>query len=214
MKRYLKTIFKLSILFMAVSFSLVLISDHVVSKEAVHCYAEINDVTPAKVGLVLGTSKYVKSGNINQYYQFRINATLELFKERKIEYILVSGDNSTTAYDEPNMFKNDLIKLGVPAERIVLDYAGFRTLDSVVRAKEVFQEENFIIISQPFHNERALYIAKHKGISASAFNAKDVGRNYGFKTQIREKFARVKTLLDLYLLDTKPKFLGEKIKIG
>ncbi len=128
--------------------------------------------------------------------------------------MLVSGDNSTIHYDEPNMFKEDLIKMGIPSEKIFLDYAGFRTLDSVVRAKEVFQEDDFIIISQPFHNERALFIADQKDIKAIAFNAKSVGKSYGFKTQVREKLARVKTVLDLYILRTKPKFLGKKIFIS
>lgn len=189
-------------------------ADYLVSKEAKNCYNSIGEVAPAKVGLVLGTSKYVRSGNINQYYQYRLNATKQLFDAHKIEYVLVSGDNSTTSYDEPNTYKKDLIKMGIPEDRIILDYAGFRTLDSVVRAKEVFQEDNFILISQPFHNERALFIAKRKGIEAKGYNAKDVTYKYGFKTQLREKFARVKTCIDLFILNTQPKFLGEKITIG
>lgn len=165
-----------------------------------------------KVGLFLGTGKILSNGRINLYYKYRIDAAGELFKAGKIDYILVSGDNSTKDYDEPSTIKEDLIKNGIPANRIFLDYAGFRTLDSVVRCKEIFGQSSITIISQQFHNERAIYIAKRKDIDAVGFNAQDVNVNYGFKTQIREKFARVKMVLDL-IFGKKPKFLGEKIKI-
>ncbi|MFK7757131.1 MAG: vancomycin high temperature exclusion protein [Flavobacteriales bacterium] len=210
----IKKLFKILIICGLAALLCVLLSDYLISREAKNCYNSISEVSPAKVGLVLGTSKYVRSGNVNQYYQYRLNATKQLYDAQKIKYVLVSGDNSTTSYDEPNTFKRDLIKMGIPAEKIILDYAGFRTLDSVVRAKEVFQENNFILISQPFHNERALFIASRKGINAKGYNAKDVTYRYGFKTQLREKFARVKTCIDLFILNTQPKFLGDKITIG
>lgn len=166
-----------------------------------------------KVGLLLGTSKKARSGNVNLYYKYRIQAAVRLFKAGKIDYILVSGDNSTRYYDEPTTIKKDLINAGIPADRIYLDYAGFRTLDSVVRSKEIFGQSSITVISQQFHNERAIYIAGRKGIKAVGFNAKDVNVNYGFKTKVRERFARVKMMLDI-LIGKKPKFLGEKIVIG
>lgn len=209
----LKSFFKLSIFLAVVAALLILTADGLISKQSKYCYTELSDLPSAKVGLVLGTSKYVKKGSINLYYTYRLNAAKELYDAGKIEFILISGDNSTTAYDEPNTFKNDLIQMGIPAEKIILDYAGFRTLDSIVRAKAVFKEDNFIIISQPFHNERALFIAQSKHINAKAYNAKDVGERYGLKTKVREKFARVKTLIDLYLLNTQPKFFGDEIII-
>ena len=209
----IKKLFKALILGVIACVLLLLFSDFIISKQSENCSSTISEVIPSKVGVVLGTSKYVHSGNINQYYQNRLNATLELYTAGKIKYVLVSGDNSTKEYDEPSTFKQDLVKMGIPENKIFLDYAGFRTLDSVVRAKFVFQEDNFIIISQPFHNERALFIAKHKNINARAYNAQDVGKRYGFKTQFREKFARVKTVLDLFLLRTMPKFLGATITI-
>jgi SanA protein len=109
------------------------------------------------VGLVLGTSQYLKNGYLNWYFKYRIEATVELYKKGKIDFILVSGDNSHKNYDEPTAFKNELIKRGIPADQIYLDYAGFRTLDSVVRAKEIFGQTSITIISQKFHNERAIY---------------------------------------------------------
>jgi SanA protein len=110
------------------------------------------------------------------------------------------------------MLKKDLIKRGIPASKIFLDYAGFRTLDSVVRCREIFGQHAVTIISQPFHNERAVFIARNKGIKAIGFNARDVNKYYGFKTQAREKLARGKMVLDL-IFNKQPRFLGEKIII-
>ena len=170
-------------------------------------YDSVNDIPKNKVGLLLGTGKYAASGNINLFYKYRIDAAVMLYKSGKIEYILVSGDNSRKDYDEPTDFKKDLIAKGIPEDRIFLDYAGFRTLDSVVRAKEIFGQTNFTIISQKFHNQRAIYIAKQFGIDAVGFNAKDV-----YKANFREYLARSKASLDL-VFNVQPKFLGEKISI-
>ncbi len=175
-------------------------------------YKLTKEIPHNKVGLLLGTGKKLVSGRVNLYYKYRIDATVELFKAKKIDFILVSGDNSVKDYDEPTTIKEDLIKKGIPADKIYLDYAGFRTLDSVVRCKEVFGQNSITVISQQFHNERAIYIATKKNIDAIGFNAKDVNLNYGFKTQLREKLARVKMVLDL-IFGKKPKFLGDKIVI-
>lgn len=177
-----------------------------------HVFSDVNLIPKNKVGLVLGTSKYLKNGTVNLYFKYRIEATVELFQNNKIEYVLISGDNSKIDYDEPTDFKNELIDRGIPEERIVLDYAGFRTLDSIVRAKAVFGLTNFTLISQQFHNERALYLATKNGINAIAYNAKNVSNRYGVKVRIREYFARTKVFLDI-LFKVKPKFLGPTITI-
>jgi len=176
-------------------------------------YNDVDKIPHKKVGLLLGTSKYAVSGNINLYYKYRIEAATQLFKARKITYVLVSGDNGSKNYDEPTKMKTDLVEAGVPEDRIILDYAGFRTLDSVVRAEEVFQTTSYILISQQFHNERGLYLANYFDHSAIGFNAKGVSYRYGFKVQIREYFARVKMVIDL-VLGIKPKYLGKKIDIS
>lgn len=176
-------------------------------------FTNTKNIPSNKVGLLLGTSKYVRSGNRNLYYTYRINATVALYKSGKIKFVLISGDNGSKKYDEPTMMKKDLIARGVPKSKIYLDYAGFRTLDSVVRAKEVFGQKSITIISQPFHTERAIFIAENKGIKAVGFNAKDVSNRYGIKVQMREKLARVKMIIDL-IFGIKPKFLGDKIKIN
>lgn len=177
-------------------------------------YSDTATVPQRKVGLVLGASKNTSRGTANLYFSYRIQAAYELFKAGKIQYLLLSGDNHVKGYDEPSDMREALMALGVPDSCIVLDYAGFRTLDSVVRANEVFGEDSVTIISQEFHNQRALFIANKNNFHAIAFNAKEVNRNYSLKTKIREYFARVKCVLDIYVLYTSPKFLGDKIKIG
>lgn len=158
------------------------------------------------VGLVLGTSKRLKNGQINRYYQYRIDAAAALWKAEKVEQFVLSGDNSRKGYNEPADMQADLMALGIPKEKLILDYAGFRTLDSVVRCHKVFGFDQLIIISQRFHIERAVFIAQHKGLDALGLEAEGVEGVYGLRVQIREKLARVKLILDL-LLGVEPHFL-------
>ncbi|SEL50783.1 SanA protein [Maribacter orientalis] len=175
-------------------------------------YSNINTIPPNRVGLVLGTSNRISNGSSNPYYTYRIDATVALFKAGKIKFILVSGDNGSIYYNEPNTIKKDLIKAGIPEEMIFLDYAGFRTLDSMVRAKFIFGLDNVTVISQKFHNERAIYIAEQKGLKAIGFNAQDLSTSQGFKVHFREYLARVKVFIDM-ILNTQPKFYGATIEI-
>ena len=175
-------------------------------------YSNLEEIPQNRVGLVLGTSKRIRSGHPNPYYSFRIEATVKLYEAGKIDYILVSGDNGSIYYNEPNTIKKDLMQYGIPKEKIYLDYAGFRTLDSMVRAKEIFGLNQVTIISQKFHNERAIYLAETKGLKAIGFNATDISGSEGYKVQLREYFARVKVFLDL-LMNTQPRFYGEKVEI-
>jgi SanA protein len=176
-------------------------------------FNSVDDIQKNKVGLVLGTSKYLRDGRTNLFFLYRVQAAVELYNQGKIDYILVSGDNRHVSYNEPKEFRKELIKRGVPKEKIYLDYAGFRTLDSMVRAKEVFGLEEVTVISQQFHNERAIYIAKKNGLEAIGFNAQDVQGYSGFKVKTREALARTKVFLDLFM-NVQPKFLGERIAIG
>jgi SanA protein len=175
-------------------------------------YEDAHKIPNCKTAIVLGTSKSLSNGNPNLYFKYRIEAAAELFKTGKIQNIIVSGDNSVKGYTETEDMKNDLIALGVPAEKIFEDFAGFRTLDSVVRAKEIFGQTEVIFVSQKFHNERAIFLAEKFGIKAYGFNAKDVKKYFGFKTKIREYFARSKVFVD-FLFGVEPKFGGEKIEI-
>lgn len=175
-------------------------------------YSNVSDVPSNHVGLLLGTGKYLVRGTINPYYQYRIDATVELMKAGKIKYLVISGDNGRKEYNEPETMRADLIAAGIDSTRIWLDYAGFRTFDSMVRLKKIFSQDSVTIISQKFHNQRAIFIAEKEGITAVGFNAKDVSKKAGLKVQIREKLARVKVFAD-YLLGNNPKYLGPKVDI-
>lgn len=175
-------------------------------------YSDVLSIPYNRVGLLLGTSPTLSNGNNNLYFDYRIEAAVQLYKANKIRYIIASGDNSKNNYNEPQEMKDALIRKGIPSSAIYLDYAGFRTLDSVVRANEIFSQNSITIISQKFHNERAVYLASYFGIDAIGFNAKDVDARAGFKTKVRELFARVKVFVDL-VTNKQPKYLGEKVHI-
>jgi len=175
-----------------------------------YLYSEVELTPENDVGVVLGTSMFLKNGEPNLYFSYRIDAAVELYKAGKIKYIIVSGDNNTKYYNEPLKMKKELIKFGVPDSVIFLDYAGFRTFDSMIRCKEVFGQNKFTIISQEFQNKRAVFIARKSGSDAIAFNAKDVEYYGGFRTRVRELFAKVRAYIDIYILGSRPKFLGEK----
>lgn len=200
---------------MAAMFVAVLYSNLAVSRGAApYVKNRLAELPVQKVGVLLGTSQFLSNGHKNMYFEFRMNAAAELYNAGKVQYILVSGDNRKRNYNEPVAMQAALMKRGVPEDRIVLDYAGFRTLDSMVRAREVFGQTRFVVISQKFHNERAVFIARQKGIDAYGYNARDVQVSAGFKTRVREVLARTKMMLDLYILRTQPHFLGEEVKIG
>jgi SanA protein len=175
-------------------------------------FDDVAKVPAAKVGLVFGTSDRYK-GRENKYFRYRINAAVEVWNAGKVETLIVSGDNREEDYNEPEKMKAALIEAGVPKERIVCDYAGLRTLDSVVRAKKIFGASTILVISQKFQNERAIYIAKANEMKAYGYNAQDVQFDAGFKTKVREIGARVKMWLDVNFLDTKPTYLGDKVPL-
>ena len=173
-----------------------------------HCIGNIDELPIFDTALLLGTAKTARSGNPNLYFSERIDTAEKLFKAGKIRHILISGDNSRKDYDEPTDMKNALLERGIPEEAMTLDYAGFRTLDSVVRAKTVFGKEKLLIITQNGHAERAVYIARKNGIDSAAFYAPEpiqyqwlVKRN-----RKREIFARIAAWLDVNILHRTPKF--------
>lgn len=177
-------------------------------------FNRVEEIPHRKVGLLLGTAPVTPWGTKNLYFTYRIDAAAKLFHAKKVDFLIVSGDNHSTDYDEPTCMRDSLIACGVPNERIVSDYAGFRTLDSVVRCKAIFGQDSVTIISQPFHNERAIYLAGHNQIDAIAFNAQDVTSVWTtwLKIHSRELLARVKMFIDL-VVGKQPRFLGEKVEI-
>jgi SanA protein len=172
-------------------------------------FDRVEDVPPSRVALVFGTDDRFQ-GRENLYFRYRIDAAEALWKAGKIKLILVSGDNSEKYYNEPEKMRKALIERGIPKDRIVCDYAGLRTLDSVVRAKEIFGLKDVIFVSQRFHNERAAYLAQANGMEFTGLNAQDIQGQGGVKTKVREVGARVKMWLDVNVLKTRPKHLGDK----
>ena len=193
------------LLFVWANFRVIVVSDAYVSER-------MDALPKVKVGIVPGTIRYLSSGNPNLYFSYRINAAVKLYKSGKISHLLISGDNGRKEYNEPLDMRNALMEQGIPESVITLDYAGFDTYDSMIRAKEVFGQNRFIVISQEFQNERAVYIARRFGIEAYGFNAKDVRRYGGLRTKVRETLARVKAFVEVQL-GVKPTFLGEKVPI-
>ncbi|WP_163832832.1 SanA/YdcF family protein [Spartinivicinus ruber] len=173
-------------------------------------FVQPEQLTRPSVALLLGTAKYFR-GQPNLFYNARIDAAVDLYKAGKVKGFLVSGDNSREDYNEPEMIKADLVARGVPAELIGLDFAGFRTLDSVVRAKQVFGLNKLVIVSQPFHVERALFIADHYQLDAVGYVAADVSAwRWHLKVRSREVLARLSAWLDVKIINRSPKYLGAK----
>ncbi|KXX70372.1 vancomycin high temperature exclusion protein [Flammeovirga sp. SJP92] len=183
---------------------------YVSQKSAPYILNKENPSITCKTGLMLGTSKFLRSGAPNPFFTNRVNAASELIRGHDVEFIIVSGDNRTTQYNEPKVMRMALEKKGVSKKKIVMDYAGLRTLDSVIRANKVFKQDKYIVISQLFHIERAIFIARHNGIEAYGYPADDVPLNRSYRVHFREIFARAKMFLDLYIFDTQPRFLGKE----
>lgn len=162
------------------------------------------------VGLVLGTSPFLTNGKTSPAFQGRIDAAAELYRVGKVRHLIVSGANPDSTYNEPRAMRKALMQAGVPETAITMDFAGFRTFDSVVRAKEVFGLTRFTIITQKYHTYRAVFIAKKFGLPVWAFIAPAAsdGRP-GNRHPVREVFARVGAIIDIFVLNTKPKFLGQ-----
>lgn len=174
---------------------------------------KVENVKAHEVGLVLGTSPKLKGGWKNPFFESRMDAAAELYRAGKIRHILVSGDNGTKEYDEPTAMRKALESRGVPAKAVTLDFAGFRTLDSVERAHRIFGLKRAVIITDDFHLPRALFLARAKGLVAVGYCSEPVPWKWSKKTRAREVVSRVKACLDIYLLRTKPRFGGTREEI-
>jgi SanA protein len=165
------------------------------------------------VALVLGASPIGPEGTPNRYFEYRLDAAAALWRARKIRYLLVSGDNRRPDYDEPTAMRDGLVKRGVPAEVIYRDFAGIRTRDSIIRAKEVFGQARLIIVSQRFHLSRALFLARAEEIEAWGLEARDVERPYSVLTILRRYPSAAVSYLDVWF-DTPPRHGGLPVRIG
>lgn len=207
LKRSVVSILVLGIMFFIIS------NIWVVSSTKSSVLSAYDKLPDHRVALVLGTSHKTTAGEPNQFFEKRMDTAAGLYKVGKIDHFILSGDNRSKFYNEPLEMRKALISRGIPTSAITLDYAGLRTLDSVVRSKEVFGQDKIIIITQPFHSYRALFISQFYNIDAVAVVASEPDLEISFKVRIREYFARTKAVLDLYILKTSPRFLGKKEEI-
>ncbi|NOT62852.1 MAG: DUF218 domain-containing protein [Acidobacteria bacterium] len=172
------------------------------------------EAAPARnVAVVLGTAAKTYGGYANPFFQHRIEAAAALYHAGKIRHLILSGDNHIKAYDEPSDMRAALLERAVPESAMTLDYAGFRTLDSLARAQAVFGQTQIIVISDGFHLPRALFLAEAFKLDAVGFASRPVAEVYARKTVWREYFARVKAVLDVYALATQPRFYGPPVEI-
>lgn len=210
--RWLKRIiFALLLLFFVI---LVACNVWIVKSTEAKVYDDLSKLPDHRVGLVLGTSHRSAGGGPNPFFQNRIKMAAALYRLGKIDHFILSGDNRTMFYNEPIEMKKALIKEGVPVTAITLDYAGLRTLDSVVRSKAIFGQDKITIITQTFHSYRALFISDYYGIDAVVMVAEDPDLDRTFKVRIREYLARTKAVMDLYIFGTAPRHMGEKENIN
>ncbi len=213
MKGIVKTIKRLLYFFIFLIILIITPDIYITVFSSVYIYDDINKVPFNKCGLLPGTSKYRAEGGVNPYFTQRLDAAAQLYKSGKVQYIIASGDNREVYYNEPKVMIASLVERGVPEDKIFPDYAGFRTLDSVVRARDVFGQNSITLISQKFHNERGVYIGRNHGMDVVGFNAANSYESGSIKIRIREVFARIKALIDIHIIKETPKFLGDKINI-
>lgn len=210
---YKRIILGLAVFVAMIIIGTIIVNKHVESRTANLIYENVDSIPYNKVALLLGTNPLNRQGRPNSYFANRIDLAVQLYNAGKIDFIIASGDNHRKEYDEPTAMRDSLIARGVLEHRIILDFAGFRTLDSVVRAKEVFGCDSLTIISQGDHCARALYLAEANGINAVAIAAPiRAGRFVRTRLAIREWLARDKMMLDLWC-GKRPHFLGERIEI-
>ena len=206
MRRVFKVVFVLLAAFALAGLGLFVAANLAIASYGVS--DSLDNVLPRKYALLLGTSKFTRSGMVNPYYRYRIVAAVELYKAGKVKKIIASGDNSSKYYNEPATMRDDLAAAGVPKDDILMDFAGFRTLDSVARCKSKFGVEDPLIITQAYHAKRALYLADRLGLcGAAAYAAKAPdSASYRLRNELRESLARTLAFLDTSVFGTRPKF--------
>lgn len=165
------------------------------------------------VGIVLGTSSFTRDSKPNPHFAGRIHAAVELYQIGKIKKIIVSGANPDSTYNEPRKMWQELTRQGVPAADITMDFAGFRTLDSITRAQQVFGLSRATIITQRYHLYRAVFIGKKLGMNVVGYAAQGEETGFDARLMAREWLARFRVVLDIFLLQTEPKFLGEPVNV-
>lgn len=187
----------------------------VINSTDAYLYTDDALLPATDVGIVLGTSHYARDGGRNLEFQGRIRAAAKLYHGGKVRHLIVSGANPDKTYNEPRQMRRALIELGVPGEAITMDFAGFRTLDSVVRAQTVWGLDRYTLITQRYHGYRALFLARKLGMNGALAYAARIGESdaLGNRHPARETLARFKAVLDVFVLNTQPRYTGERLPL-
>ena len=195
----MQTIFTLLLLFAASLLLILIVADVWISFKARRLsYQEVQAMPVCNYALLLGTAKYLgEQKALNRYYRYRLEAALELWHAGKVKQFVVSGSGLHENISETVCMQADLVAGGVPTSAVWQDPAGLRTLDSVIRFRQQFGQASVCIVSQPFHNQRALVQAGFHELNAIAYNAQIVGLKAGHKIHLRERFARLRLWYDL-----------------
>ncbi|SDO08000.1 SanA/YdcF family protein [Vreelandella arcis] len=180
----------------------------VLGRTAPFIYAPVSQCVPAEVGVVFGTSNWTRSGMRNPHFHARMRTAARLIDQQKVQHLLLSGDNRTQAYNEPRAMWRDLSRRGVAAEQLTMDFAGFSTYDTLVRARDVFQLDEAVLITQNWHLPRAIFIGQALGMQVTGCVAQERDGAGSWQVRLREWAARVATLGDLYIWGREPYFLG------
>ncbi|SES26794.1 SanA protein [Vreelandella subterranea] len=180
----------------------------ILGRTSAYIHEQLPQCVPTEVGIVFGTSNWTRSGMRNPHFHARMRTAARLVDHQKVQHLLLSGDNRTQAYNEPRAMWRDLTRRGVAPEQLTMDFAGFSTYDTLARARDVFQLDQAVLITQDWHLPRAIYIAHALGMEVTGCVAEERDGVGGWHVLMREWAARVATLGDLYIWGREPYFLG------
>jgi SanA protein len=199
---------KLIILCLMIMFSVIAINVWIFQSAKSYVFTNPDDLPVNDIGLVLAARVRIRGGRISPYFVGRNEAAAKLYHAGKVKKLLLSGESRANGYNEPAEMKASLLKLGVPESAMTLDSSCKRTLDSIVRAREVFGLNRLTIITDDFHTSRALFLSRYYGIDAVAFSSARIPLETSMGNRAREWLARVKAVLDVYILHTRPEASG------
>ncbi|MFN3411672.1 MAG: vancomycin high temperature exclusion protein [Exilispira sp.] len=202
MQKKIKPIIILFYLFIIITLLLLSFDLYITFSTQKFIYDDIFSLPNYQYCLLLGTSKYTVKNSINLYYKYRIESVKYLYENSKIKKIILSGDSRESNYDETKYMKKDLLRMKIPEDILIIDADGFRTIFSILNLYKKYNIDDVIVVSQRFHLERAIFIGRIFGLKLNGFAAKDIDGISKIKIQIRERGARIRLLLDLFLYFT------------
>lgn len=211
MKNFLKKHFKKMLVLALIGLSIVIgMNWYVRSQTNALIYNSANKVPKESVGIIFGAG--IRNGRPSKYLKDRLDAGIELYRQKKIDKILLSGDNGSDEHDELTVMKLYCREHGVDTTKVFLDYAGFDTYSTMYRAKQIFNIESAVLVSQEYHLNRAIYVGNQLGVKSVGMAA-DVGeyRKYHY-VRFRECFTVCKAVIDV-VRGRKPHFMGNKVDI-